>query len=399
MKKLIFSFSILIIMFGSFIVVFAQEKIEVSFFFSTTCPFCAKEKAFLEDLEEKYSQIEVKKFNTSEKKNAELLEELYRGYRVPSELRGFVPITFIGEQVFLGFSEEIGSKIENHILALIKKIPAESPTEKPVGPGESVGPEKPSPDIVSPITPEGKTHLPIIGEINISDYSLPALAVVLGFFDGFNVCSLGALVLILGLVLAFKSRGKILVLGGVFILTTAVVYGILIFLWHQLFSVLSPHIKKMEIVIGVLTLAGGGYFLREFLKFKKRGPVCEYDSVSQRFSRKVQGVFEKKANVLVIIGAIFLFAAMITIIEFPCSAVLPVLFAGILSKAHLSTSLSLFYIGLFLFFYLLDEIIIFLVSVFTLKLWIASPKFTTFLYLIAAIVLFFLGFYYLVGLV
>lgn len=399
MKKWVFNILALGLIFGGFNIAFAQEKIEVNFFYSATCPFCAKEKAFLEKLEGEYSQIEVKKLGLFEKKNAELLQGLYQRYKVPSELRGFVPITFIEEQVFLGFDEEIGSKIEDYILALIKKISPEPPSKRPVEPREPVGPEGLPRDIVSPITPEGKTHLPIIGEIDISEFSLPALAVILGFFDGFNVCSLGALVLILGLVLAFKSRGKTLVFGGIFILTTAIVYGVFIFLWHQLFSVLSPHIKKMEIVIGVLTLAGGGYFLREFLKFRKRGPVCEYNSISQKFSQKIQGVFEKRANILVIVGAIFLFAAMITIIEFPCSAVLPVLFAGILSKAHLSTSLSLFYIGLFLFFYLLDEIIVFLVSVFTMKLWIASPKFTTFLYLIAATMLFFLGFYYLFGLV
>lgn len=399
MRKWVFNILALGLIFGGFNIAFAQEKIGVNFFYSTTCPFCAKEKAFLENLEKKYPQIEVGKFDTFEKKNPELLKEFYRDYKVPSELQGFVPITFIGERVFLGFDEESGDKIENYILALIEKTSPEPPSEKPIEPEESVGPEGPPKDIVSPITLEGKTRLPIVGEINISEFSLPALAIVLGFFDGLNVCSLGALLLILGLVLALRSKAKTLIFGGVFILTSAVIYGILIFLWHQLFSVLSPYVKKMEIVIGVLTLAGGGYFLREFLKLRKRGPVCEYNSISQRFSRKIQGVLEKKTNILVIAGAIFLFAAMITIIEFPCSAVLPVLFAGILSKAHLSTSLSLFYIGLFLFFYLLDEIIVFLVSVFTMKLWITSSKFTTFLYLIAAIMLFFLGFYYLVGLV
>ena len=45
-----------------------------------------------------------------------------------------------------------------------------------------------------------RQNIPLIGEIDLAKYSLPAQAVVLGFFDGFNVYSLGALVLILGLV-------------------------------------------------------------------------------------------------------------------------------------------------------------------------------------------------------
>jgi len=105
---------------------------------------------------------------------------------------------------------------------------------------------------------------------------LPILAVILGFFDGLNVCSLGALVLILGMVLALKSRKKILILGGIFILTTGIIYGILMILWHQLFLVLSPYLRKMEILIGALAILGGIHFLKEFLKFRKKGPVCGF---------------------------------------------------------------------------------------------------------------------------
>ena len=238
-----------------------------------------------------------------------------------------------------------------------------------------------------------------MGEIDVSKFSLPVIAVILGFFDGFNVCSLGALVLILGLVLALRSKAKILILGGIYILITGIVYGILIFLWHQIFVVLFPYLRKMEIVIGILAIAGGGYFLKEFLKFRKRGPVCGFGGISEKLSKRVQEIFEEKKGIIALILAVLFFAATVTIIEFPCSAILPVLFAGILAEARLPFLLTSLYISIFIIFYLLDEIIVFLISVFTMKLWIASPKFVTFLNLFAAIMLFFLGFYYLFGLV
>jgi len=46
-------------------------------------------------------------------------------------------------------------------------------------------------------------------------------------------------------------------------------YGLLIFLWHQLFTFIAPYIKSMEILIGILALAGGIYLLREFYKAYK----------------------------------------------------------------------------------------------------------------------------------
>ena len=411
MKNWFFAILVLCLGLANFNFVFAKEKIEIYFFYSLTCPHCASEKIFLKKLKEKYPEIDIKKFAISERKNVELLKEFYENYKVPSQIQGYVPITFIEEKYFLGFNEKIGQDIENYILKLIKETPPKEqpPKEKP--PKEEPLEEQPlleeqppkeqppesAKEIVTSTTLEEKIEIPILGEIDPKKFSLPVLAVILGFFDGFNVCSLGALVLILAIVLALKSRNKTLILGGTFILTTGIVYGILIILWYKLFLVLSSYLRKMEILIGILAILGAIYFLREFLKFKKRGPVCEFGGISQKLSQKFQKVFEKKAGILTLIGAVFLFASIITIVEFPCSAVLPVIFASILSEAKVSTFLSLLYIGIFLFFYLLDEIIVFLIAVFTMKLWIASPKFVTFLNLVCSIMLFFLGIYYLFG--
>ena len=376
MKNWFFAILVLCSGLANFNFIFAKEKIEIYFFYSLTCPHCAREKVFLEKLKEKYPEIDIKKFAISERKNVKLLKEFYENYKVPSQIQGYVPITFVGEKYFWGFNEKIGQDIESYILKLIEKTP---PEEQP-----------PKEELI---------EIPIFGKIDPKKFSLPILAVILGFFDGFNVCSLGALVLILAIVLALKSRNKILISGGTFILTTGIVYGILIILWYKLFLALSLYLRKMEILIGILAILGAIYFLREFFKFKKRGPVCEFGGISQKLSQKFQKVFEKRAGILTLVTAVFLFAFIITIVEFPCSAVLPVIFASILSKAQVSIFLSLLYIGIFLFFYLLDEIIVFLIAVFTMKLWIASPKFVTFLNLVCSIMLFFLGIYYLFGLV
>ena len=42
--------------------VLATEKIEIYFFWGQGCPHCAKEKPFLEELKQKYPQLEIKEF-------------------------------------------------------------------------------------------------------------------------------------------------------------------------------------------------------------------------------------------------------------------------------------------------------------------------------------------------
>lgn len=377
MKKQIFIILFFGLLFWVFNFVFAQEKVELYFFYSPTCPHCAEEKLFLAELENKCAEIEIKKFSTFKKENLELLEEFYKNYRVPPEAQGGVPITFIKERYFLGFDKKIGESIESYILELTQKTSQDS----------------------SPQT-QCKTHFPFIGEVDISKFSPLVLAVILGTLDGFNVCSLGALVLILALVLTLRSRIKILLFGGIFILTTSIIYGILMVFWYKLFSFLAPYLTLMQILIGFLATGGAIYFLKQFFKFRKYGPTCEMEpgkGIASKFSSKIQELLKKPGNLFTIILIIFSFAAVITIVEYPCSAVVPLTFAGVLAQSQFSALQYLLYITIFILFYMLDEIIVFLIAVFTTKIWFASPKFVTWATLAEAIILFLLGIYYLFG--
>jgi glutaredoxin-related protein len=361
--------------------IFAQtnpQGPEINFFYSETCPHCAAEQKFLNNIEVKYPDIQINRYLANESKNRKILIDLLKKHSAEKYL-GLVPLTFVGDEFIAGFDNEsgVGRKIEDSIIRQMAESPAAKTNED-----------------------EKKINLPFVGDVDLGKYSLPAQAVVLGFFDGFNICSLGALVLILGLVIILRSRKKILLFGGTFILTTVIIYGILIGLWYQLFYFLSPYLKIMDIFVGILGVMGGIYFLKQFLKYKKYGPACDMNNnngLVNKFSSKIQKNFQESQGLWAILISVFIFAVVITVVEFPCSAVVPVLFAGILAKAQVSVGAYIFYIAIYLLFYMIDEIVVFLIAVFTMNIKIASSKAMTWLNLIEAIVLFGLGFYYLIG--
>ncbi|MDP2909528.1 MAG: hypothetical protein Q8N69_00400 [bacterium] len=358
------------------------EGATIDFFFSPTCPHCAAEEKFLDEIQNEYPDLKINRYSVNETENLNKLRDFYQEYGVPQRYYGMVPATFTDNKYFIGFNEKIGEDI--------KKCLDEICYNGGISESNSTA-----------IDMEGNITLPIVGKINIGDYSLPALAVILGTLDGFNVCSLGALVLILGLVLAFKSRKRILIFGGLFIFTTAVIYGLLIFLWYKIFTLFVPYMRLMQFAIGLLGIMGGVYFFKAFLRFKKYGPTCEITNgkgLIDKLSSRIQKTFKDSGSIMIILASVFLFAAAITIIEFPCSAVVPVAFAGVLAQAGLSSFQYLMYIALFVLFYMLDEIIVFLMAFFTMKVWLASSKIVTWFALVEAIVLFGLGFYYLFNL-
>lgn len=369
-KTAIFASFVLAALFGASNFVFAQaDQKEIIFFYSPTCSHCAAEKQFLDGLEKKYPEIQIKRYEFSQ--NIGLIKEFYKKYNVPASEQGFVPATFTRDKYFIGFNDQTGKEIEGCIQHCL----------------ENKDPSEPSQQI----------KIPILSQIDIKKMSLPLLSVVLGFLDGFNVCSLGSLVLILGIAITLRSKKHILILGGGYILVTITIYWILIFLWHRVFTMLSPYIKSMEILMGILSFAGAWYLFREFLKSRKKGAVCKLGGISEKMSKRINDAFEKNTGILAIISAVLIFAAAITIIEFPCSAIFPVLFTNILAQSNVPFAASLLYMTIYTLFYMLDEIIVLLIAVFTMKIWVASPKIAVWANLLASAILLIFGLYYFFG--
>ncbi len=244
--------------------------------------------------------------------------------------------------------------------------------------------------------------IPVVAGVvdQMSGYSLHVLSVVLGSVDGFNVCSLGALVLIISLVLVFKSRKLILIAGMSFILTTVIVYGILIAIWHQIFFYITPYQSIFELFLGSVALIGGLYFTKVFIDSIRFGPTCgtQGSTAINWAVRKIEQKFKKGGYWAIFTGAV-LFASVVAIVEFPCSAALPLTFVGILADANISITLFALYTGIYLLAYMLIEILVFLVAFFTKKLWIASPKAIIVSSALAAIILFIIAAQYLFGFV
>jgi len=351
------------------------RRLELHFFWGPGCSFCEQQKVFLERISAKYPALEIYRYNMVARESADILVKLMESYPGSEIYLGGVPLTFIEDEFFVGFSEQIiGRDIENLIEKYYEEIEDNLNKE------------------------DRKTTyvLPVFGEINPDDRSLLGWAVAISLVDGFNICSLGALILILVLVLALDSRKLTFIFGGLFILITALAYGVLILLWSRLFSLLAPYFLPMTIIIGSAALFGGIYFLKQTFKFRKQGPVCDMkdNKLVSAVSQKLEKALKEKKNILTILGTIVLFAVIVTIIEFPCSVVFPVVFTAMLAQAELTFSAEIFYISVYIFFYMLIAIIIFLSAVLTKKIWIASGKFMTWVSLIASLILFAVSYYY-----
>jgi len=104
----------------SFNTTIAEDKIPVYFFWGQGCPHCAQEKPFLEELKQKYPQLEVKEFEVYySQENQELFQKVAQAYKTQAQ---GVPTTFIGKDFVVGFGtkETTGKEIEDLIQNCLK---------------------------------------------------------------------------------------------------------------------------------------------------------------------------------------------------------------------------------------------------------------------------------------
>ncbi|MEM5793963.1 MAG: thioredoxin family protein [Candidatus Aenigmatarchaeota archaeon] len=82
--------------------IISPGKICVYFFWGQGCPHCAEEKPFLEELKKKYPNLEIYDFEVYyHPENVELWEQVCE--KCNTQPSG-VPMTFIGDKVFIGFA-------------------------------------------------------------------------------------------------------------------------------------------------------------------------------------------------------------------------------------------------------------------------------------------------------
>lgn len=349
--------------------VFADDNKEITihFFEDRLCSTCAAQKEFMNSIKGDYPNLDIKIYSISDTDSFQKLaeERNIKNYSI------MAPTSFIGDY-FLQLNS-FDEKQKTTIIDMIEGTYVE--------------------------TKENLVIIPFLNkEVNLDNAPLLLTTIILSTIDGLNVCSIGALILILSIVLVFNSRRKILAYGGIFLLTTAIIYGGIVFTWGKAFELLLGQLEILRIIVGLSGLIGGIYFFKQFLKFHKNGPGCESSNskiISSATSR-VKKVFENEnAGFFITAAAVAIFAAIIVIVELPCSIGIPIVFVGILAENSLSLPLYIFYLLVYVFFYLLIEIVVFLVAVFNKKIWLSNSKATTWTTLIGALFLFYIAFYYL----
>ena len=390
MKRIIkFSFLFLILLLFPILVnAKGNNKVTLYLFHGDGCPHCAAEIEYLNSIEGKYKNLEIVKYEVwYNEENAGLLQEVYNAFGIT---RNGVPTTVIGNTLIQGYGSSTGQRLErainyyseNEYIDQIERIKNnEFVKEEAVDKFEKEEEE----------TDEEMTiDIPSVGKVNLKKASLFTAAVVIGLVDGFNPCAMWILLFLISVLIGMKNRKRMWALGLTFLITSALVYMLIMLSWIQV-AVKITAVIWVRNIIAIVALIGAIVNLRSYLKSRKEtGCDVVDDKKRKNIFNKIRKFTSEKSFILAILGVIGL-AVSVNLVELACSAGLPLVFTELLALNNVSSSTRFLYTLVYILFFLLDDLIVFFIAMFTMKITGISTKYNKYSHLIGGIIMLLVG--------
>ncbi len=362
-----------------------HEKTNVTVFVRTGCTHCQDEEKFLKKLETE-KNISLTLLNVADKESS----DAFVVFTTRTNTAKVTPITIIGTSYIIGFdSEKTTGKIISELIDRADREHTKTDLEKATLYGEKTSICDESGLVPCEIEKPGmQVTIPIFGTIDSAKYPLVAISSILGFIDGFNPCAMWVLVTFLLLLLQAGSRKKMLVYAGIFIFAEAIMYTLILTVWYktwnfvQLDSIITP-------IIGIVTIIGGVFFLREW---RKKELECHVTGLEQRSKTvaTLKKLTAEKFSLYTCVG-ILVVAFSVNIIEFACSIGIPQSFTKILELNQLNSLEYMMYIGIYILFYMIDDFIVFGLALYGAEKLSLTTKYSKTSNLIGGILMILLG--------
>lgn len=397
----------------------ADEKvINIHLFYGNGCPHCAAEEEFLSDYLKDRPDVKLYKYEIwYDSHNQGLLSKVQK--EMGTTNKNGVPFTVIGKKTIVGYAdgvtdEQIKDAINYYlnndyrdyageITGKVKKVEVKEDTTKDESKTEdkkenkmekaddTTSIQKEKDKALDEVNKTLKTH-PILKKINVKNVSLPIIAILLGFVDGFNPCAMWILIFLITMLFNMKDRKKMWILGLTFILTSGIVYLMFMLAWLNLATFISK-IAFIRLLIAVIALVVGLINVYKYIdSLKKKDEGCDVVDKKDRkkIMEKIISITHEKKFIIALLG-IMVLAASVNIIELMCSIGIPLLFTQILAMNNLSTFSYMIYMFIYIFFFLIDDIVIFVISMVTLKVTGLSTKYTKYSHLVGGIIMLIIG--------
>jgi glutaredoxin len=320
----------------------------VHFFFLPTCPHCTEQKPIYYELKAERTDVQFFEHDASSTEGSQLFHQKAKEAGLDTSRLG-VPTIFVGEHALVGLQTK--EKINETLNTCINECKGKEPEKEQVFQQVETGFKD--------------YELPFLGRTDLTKWSLPSLAIILGMIDGFNPCAMWVLIYLIGLLIEVRDKRKVWLIVGSFLFASGTLYFLFMTAWINVFLLLG-YIQVLTILIGLVALGGGILSIKDYVE-TKGAMVCKVESPEgqKKMMSRVKTIVSEPITwglVASIVGLAFI----VNSVEFACSAAIPAVFTQILALSNISVLQNYLYIGLYTLFFMLDDLIIFGMAAFAI---------------------------------
>lgn len=359
-------------------------------FWMDGCPHCHEViNNVLPPLQQKYGdKLNIHLIEVKSQQDVDQLYQLAAALNVPKQNVG-VPFLVIRDKVLVGSAQiagELPGLIEKHLAAggvdypnlpgMADLLPTAAPrpttaqpqitaTATPAAVTQSSAPAAPA----QPQAPAPEQHLldlPVLGQVDLDQYSLAISTAIIGVVDGFNPCSLWVISLLLALVINTGSRKKTLAVGLTYLVVAAGLYGLIILGLFSVFAFVG-YALWIRIAVALVALSMAAVNIKDYFWFKAGALLTISDEHKPGIYRDIRNILSPGKSGLALVGATAAMAGGITLIEMPCTAGLPILWTKLIASNNVGALEFGLLLGLYLLLFMIDELAVFLSAVITLR--------------------------------
>jgi thiol-disulfide isomerase/thioredoxin len=308
--------------------------VRLYYFYSPTCPHCQAAKPFIAELEARHPWLKVERYAVKDNRdNARFYFETAKALGVEAlSVPGFV----FCRQVMIGYDSATttGKSLEDALLACRERRMA-NPGAAGSGTGTTGTAATGGTSPVSEAEARAGTtvNVPFVGPVDAKAFSLPVLTLVLAGMDAFNPCAFFVLLFLLSLLVHARSRTRMAVVGGTFVLFSGLVYFVFMAAWLNVFLI-AGELRVITFVAGLIALFVAALNIKDYFWFKAGPSLSIPDAAKPGLFKRMREVVASGSMGPMLVSTVLL-AIVANSYELLCTAGFPMVYTRALTLADL----------------------------------------------------------------
>lgn len=366
-----------------------EIQLHFYFFWSESCPHCLAAHPFVESLPSQYPWLQL---HDAELTNyPEHVEQYVQLATALGQDAQYVPAFIFCGTMLTGYdrAETTGQQIQEnleacygHISAYVQEqnataraaaanadsADANSPNGTPMESAamdhaqEQATTGNPAePSLVAP--EQASVTMPFLGALAVDQLSLPVMTVLLGGLDGFNPCAFFVLMFLLSLMVHAGSRARMLLIGGLFVFCSGLIYFVFMAAWLNLFLVVGA-LRWITVAAGLVALLLALINIKDYFWFNAGVSLSIPDAAKPKLYQRARGLLSAERIPALVVGTLLL-AIAANSYELLCTTGFPLIYTRLLTLEPLSNAQYYLYLALYNVIYVIP--LLFIVLVFAIK--------------------------------